>query len=559
MTIPSLAVLAAACIVVFVCNGPTRELKPERDCRAHGFICAAAVILGYLLRLISLTGLPAGLSAEEALVGVQAKALWQTGGFYPTGVLTTMLPQWSGMHTGPLLAMLSAPFVGLLGISALTVRLPLVLLSIAAIPAAYILGCALSGKKAGRFMLVLYALGPYFVLGARMTCGANAALFVLPIAAALLAVGLKKPGYLYPGMVAMALGAYTQEMMLLIAPLAVIGAGATSLLMGKSRRHALLSTVLGLVLSAPAALSVYVNMNGLEGFVLMNLIEIPGYDLFADNLLVRMGAALSMKDSVRILLEKIWCTMVGGLFQAVWEENIHADLFMPGGLLALTVVSIPLMLLGVGTLLMRRIDGKRPDKQHAGPRLLMIVLFLVSLASVTLLGDEDSYSVGGAPDVFDHAVLFFFAALLTTAGWRQMQRRSAAGTRVLAVLLAVCFAGTGVHLFSGSYQMNANIYFDGFDQACVRAEEIQQETGAPVWVTSAVYPHVEPGAAAEIMYLYAVDADMRKSQNMASFYAGGIEQADDTQIYIVGSGEAGGWDWGDMRYEEYGNYAVIAK
>ena len=161
--------------------------------------------------------------------------------------------------------------------------------------------------------------------------------------------------------------------------------------------------------------------------------------------------------------------------------------------------------------------------------------------------------------MFDHAVLFFFAALLMTAGWRQMQRRSAAGTGVLAVLLAICFAGTGIHLFGGSYQMNANTYFDGFGEASVRAQAIQQETGAPIQVTAAVYPHVDPAAAAEMMYLCAVDADMRETQNMSILYASGISQADDTQIYIVESSEIGGWDWGNMRYEEYGNYAVLAK
>ena len=66
-------------------------------------------------------------------------------------------------------------------------------------------------------------------------------------------------------------------------------------------------------------------------------------------------------------------------------------------------------------------------------------------------------------------------------------------------------------------------------------------------------------AAAEIMYLCAVDADMRETQNISILYADGIEQADETQIYIVESSEAVTWDWGNMRYQEFGNYAVLAK
>ena len=150
--------------------------------KTHRAICGAAIAAGVLVRLARLTSLPAGISAEEALVGVQAKALWQTGGFLFGQGLTTQLSQWAGETTGPLLAVLTAPFVGLFGMSKLTVRLPLALLSCAAMPAAYGLGEALSGRRAARWMLLIAALCPIFVLEARMTCGSCAALYLLPIA-----------------------------------------------------------------------------------------------------------------------------------------------------------------------------------------------------------------------------------------------------------------------------------------------------------------------------------------------------------------------------------------
>ena len=121
----------------------------------------------------------------------------------------------------------------------------------------------LSGKKAGRFLMAVYALCPYFVLGARMTCGANAALFMLPIAAALLMAGLKRPALLYAGMAALAMTAYSQTMMLVTAPAVVIGAAAVALIHGKNRMHVLLAAALGLVLCLPVVLTVYVNIYGL--------------------------------------------------------------------------------------------------------------------------------------------------------------------------------------------------------------------------------------------------------------------------------------------------------
>ena len=130
---------------------------------------------------------------------------------------------------------------------------------------------------------------------------------------------------------------------------------------------------------------------------------------------------------------------------------------------------------------------------------------------------------------------------------------------MLVGLLIICFAGMGVHLFGGDYQMNANVYFDDFADACVYAKEIQNETGRKIYVTSKVHPNVDPYAAARMMYLYAVDADLDKEQNIEVMYAPAIDRADENQIYVVESNEVAHWDWGMMHYESFGNYAVIAK
>ncbi len=557
MSIFSMALLVAVGLIVYIANLPVAGREEERICDHGRIFCVAIFMLGCAMRLFALGTLPEGLSAEEALVGVQARALWQTGGFYPNGVLTTVLPQWTGNTTGPLLAVLAAPLAGVFGISPLTLRLPLVMLSIAAIPAAYVLGCTLSGKSAGRFMLFIYALCPYFVLGARMTCGANAALFMLPIAAALLVAGINRPALLYAGMAAMALCAYTQTMMLVIAPAMVLGAAAVVLASRKSRIHALLSALLGFALSMPALLTAYVNICETEGFMLFGLVEIPNRDLLGNTVFSSLSLAMSVFEWFSILLYKLWCTIVGGLFQAIWLENINSALFMPEGMLALTVVSIPLMILGTGTLALRSIEGNRSRKQVADPHLLVVVMFVIALSSVIIFGNTGSYSIGGAPDVFDHANLFLFAALLMTAGWRQMQRRSVMCTRLLAGILVVCVAWLGVHLFGGSYQMGATTYFNGFSVACAYAKEIQNKTGASICVTTTVYPHVAADEAAQIMYLCATNADLREEQNFATIYAPGLDQVDETKIYVVRDMDIYGWDWGNMHYEPFENYVVL--
>ena len=80
-TMDSLVFLAIAVAILFAAVQRGGDGARTMSEKTHRAICGAAIAAGVLVRLARLTGLPAGLSAEEALVGVQAKALWQTGGF----------------------------------------------------------------------------------------------------------------------------------------------------------------------------------------------------------------------------------------------------------------------------------------------------------------------------------------------------------------------------------------------------------------------------------------------------------------------------------------------
>ena len=286
---------------------------------------------------------------------MQAKALWQTGGFLFGQGLTTQLSQWAGETTGPLLAVLTAPFVGLFGMSKLTVRLPLALLSCAAMPASYGLGEALSGRRAARWMLLIAALCPIFVLEARMTCGSCAALYLLPIALCLIARGVTKPAALYPGMIVLALTAYAQDMYFFIAPAAILACAIIALIFGRRKRHAAISGTIGLLLCVPAMLTAFVNLTGAEGMTLLGLIRIPRLEGFEKAF---MAENWSVGD-------KLWAVLIGGVFQVLRHENIHQAMYTPDGMLALFMFSLPLMVRAGAVCAM---DGRPPRGAGEGGR-----------------------------------------------------------------------------------------------------------------------------------------------------------------------------------------------
>ena len=551
-TIDSLVFLAIAVAILFIAIQRGGDGARQTDEKTHRAICAAAAVVGVLVRLVKLTSLPAGISAEEALVGVQAKALWQTGGFLFGQGLTTQLAQWSGETTGPLLAALTAPFVGLFGMSKLTVRLPLALLSCLAMPAAYGLGEAVSGRRAARWMLVIYAICPIFVLEARMTCGSCAALYLLPIALCLIARGLTKPALLYPGMILMALTAYAQDMYFFIAPAAILVCAVIALIAGRKKLHAAVSGAIGLLLCVPAVLTAYVNLTGAESMTLLGLIQIPRLEGFEK---VYMAEGLSVTD-------KLWTVLVGGFFQVLRHENIDQAMYTPDGMLALFMFSVQLMILGALTLFARRADGRRAKGEKAAARALVAATCAVTLAALVLFGSIGMLDRSGTTGLFDHSALILFDAVLMTAGLCTIERKNLKCAAAMGVLMTANFAWLAVQMFGGSYQENTNVYFPGFEQMAARAAEIQAETGEKINVTGNVYPHISPSDGAEMMFLYASNADMRtaeadRNKRYEMMYVSDDMQPEKDEIYLARTNEISNWDLEGFEYEESEGYSLI--
>lgn len=551
-TMDSLVFLAIAVAILFAAIQRGGDGARTMSEKTHRAICGAAIAAGVLVRLARLTSLPAGISAEEALVGVQAKALWQTGGFLFGQGLTTQLSQWAGETTGPLLAVLTAPFVGLFGMSKLTVRLPLALLSCAAMPAAYGLGEALSDRRAARWMLLIAALCPIFVLEARMTCGSCAALYLLPIALCLIARGVTKPAALYPGMIVLALTAYAQDMYFFIAPAAILACAIIALIFGRRKRHTVISGTIGLLLCVPAMLTAFVNLTGAEGMTLLGLIRIPRLEGFEKAF---MAENWSVGD-------KLWAVLIGGVFQVLRHENIHQAMYTPDGMLALFMFSLPLMALGTLALFARWTDGCRVTGEKAAARAMVAATCAVTLAALVMFGSVGTLNTNGTTGLFDHSALILFDAVLMTAGLCTIERKNLRCAAAMVALMAVNFAWLAVQLFGGRYQANANVYFPGFEQMAARAAEIQAETGEKINVTGNVYPHIQPSDGAEMMFLYATDADMRTAEaergtRYETIYVSDDMQPEADQIYLARADEISNWDLEGFDYEESEGYALI--
>ena len=393
-----------------------------------------------------------------------------------------------------------------------------------------------------------------------MTCGANAAVCLLPIALCLLVWGVKRPAALYAGTLVMALMAYTQDMYFFISPAVILLAGIVAAAYGQKKWHALGAALLGLVVCVPALLTLWVNMTGREGFVILDLLEIPKLENFdkADWLLGGLGENGVVWKTV---FNQAWAVIVGGIFQVLWHDNISMSLLAPDGFGALYFISVPLILLGLLALLCRRLEGKRAGGEVRAARTMVLGAGVIAFVMLILFGSEGIQNVNGCTSVYDYSALFLYSVLLMVAGLCRIERRSAAGTCAMGVFVCASFAALCAFAVSGSYQMQANVYFVDFAQAAVRAQELGAQNGVKVNVTTSVYPHIQPSAAAEMMYLAATDADMtavegQRGTSYELIYARNMVP-DPSQVYMVTYEDSIDWDLSLFTYEEIGEYQLL--
>ena len=217
---------------------------------------------------------------------------------------------------------------------------------------------------------------------------------------------------------------------------------------------------------------------------------------------------------------------------------------------------------GALALLARLMDGRRVKGEKAAARAMVKAAFAVALVCLVLFGSIGVLDYAGTTGLFDHSALILFDALLMTAGLCTMERKNLKCVAAMGALLTVNFALLAAYLFGGSYQQNANVYFAGFQQLSVRAAQIQQETGAKINVTANIYPHIQPDAGAEMMFLYATDADMRaaeteRGERYEAAYMPEDMQLEPEQIYLAKTEETSNWDFDGFAYEESEGYSLL--
>lgn len=190
------------------------------------FILFIAIILTVATRFYRLGAVPAGLYLDEAAQGYNAYSILLTGKDEFGKAFPAAFRSFADFKT-PVYIYLIAPLIPLFGLSAFTVRFPSFLASLLTIPILFLLIRKLvPDKKLGlglaSLSVLLLSISPWHILFGRTNFECNVALLFFLSGIYLFYLGLKKPLFIIPSAIVLAIALPSYHSERLLVPLTVI-------------------------------------------------------------------------------------------------------------------------------------------------------------------------------------------------------------------------------------------------------------------------------------------------------------------------------------------------
>ena len=180
------------------------------------------IAAGATVRLIYLGDLPAGLNQDEASTGYAAWAILEHGidrhGYRNPVHLVSY-----GGGQNALYSYLSMPFIKLLGLTELSIRLTQALLGVVSLFVMYAVARMLAGRKFALFALFALAISPWHIMMSRWGLESNVLPAIVLLAFAFLIWGLRSPRWIIPAFFLLALSLYAYRVAYMFVPLFVLG------------------------------------------------------------------------------------------------------------------------------------------------------------------------------------------------------------------------------------------------------------------------------------------------------------------------------------------------
>ena len=220
---------------------------------------------GVFVRCYRFVELPLGVNQDGTMAAVEAYSLLRDGVDQYGTSWPTYFAAWRFSQMSTLYSWLMIPFVKVLGLSKLSLRLPMLLVCLAMLPLIWDFARRIAGRGYALVVLLIVATNPWNILMSRWALEANLMPHVLLTAMYLLFIGRQKRWALYLSMIFFALTPYAYGMACFSVPLLLVFAALYYLARRKAKLlDVLVCVVLFVAVGGPYFYTMAINAFGWE-------------------------------------------------------------------------------------------------------------------------------------------------------------------------------------------------------------------------------------------------------------------------------------------------------
>lgn len=260
-----LACSARACARINACAPLARagDVLADVAHRHYRLLFVLIFAFGVGVRLFRFGMLPRGVNQDGAWAAVEALCLLRDGTDHLGVSLPTYFGVWDHAQMSTLYSYLLVPFIALFGLTRITMRMPMLIVSIAAMPLFYALAKRVAGRTYALIALLFLAICPWHIIQSRWALEANLFPHVLLLGMYLLSKGCERKGFLYAAMPVLGLCVYAYGVAAYIVPFILLLCAVLFVRAGKaSVRQIVVCALIYLAVSGPFYMTMAINAFG---------------------------------------------------------------------------------------------------------------------------------------------------------------------------------------------------------------------------------------------------------------------------------------------------------
>lgn len=518
--------------------------------KAARIILIVLIAVFTLLRIYKFGEIPGGAFQDGAMAAVDGKALAN----YGTDRFGTRLPAyfwaWDYAQMNVLMSYLMIPFIKFFGLNAVTMRLPILIVSILGLGAVYLITRKLLSFDGALVATLFAAIDPWHFMESRWALESNMFPHMFILGFVCLIYGIKKKPFIYFSMVFFALCMYSYAVSFFMVPVFLL---AAAIVLVRSKlvkfRHVLLSGILYFLLAFPIYFTMFINVAGLETvslpFVTMQYFT---NSVRANDLLVYSDSPL--KQLIANIRSVIDVVLLQKQDHRLW--NSIADFG------TIYLCSIPVALLGFFICLRKAIREKDAEKKV--PFVLLIIYVACSLFMGVFI---DAVNVNRINVIFYSSIIFIGVGSYYLITWKKISTYivSAVYGVLSVVFVSYYFTVWPLQIRNWFYAdfLEALDYADTIDfDRCYITPDTQYDGSVDV---------------SEILTLYELDIDISYFQGKTNVFdnreipykeryiysnpASKKPMPEKNTVYIIKSEASPAYDFSGWTVKEFGRFSVF--